>query len=505
MKFLKFNIKPIYLILGLFIIVLIVSALGSKTKEGFSLVDVSDLSTLLNSYNPLINYYTLRTKNIDDLNKFLTSVKNTNFNTATFITNVNSFFTLFFKVIIQAFMKNLDVNKDNKVVVTKSTGGFLRDNSGEEKFQTSDPNILAAIDYGTSISSANLDAALKLINDQIETLSFIEQKSINSIFLDFFKNNIYIIFSVLIDKTNKFSVDSYLNKAMYNQTYLTTSSSSSDYSSIIPDPIFNSQGYDKNGYDAKGYDKNGYDAKGYDKNGYDKNRYNKNGYDAKGYNKNDYDSKGYNKNGYDAKGYDAKGYDAKGYDKNGYDSKGYDAKGYDVKGYDTNGYRRSISASASSSYSASLPYSITQTSIPTGSFAPYSASSPLAPSVSSPLAPSISSLLAPSVSSPLARSVSSASNSTTGGLTSSNIPQGDSDLYMLKSKMLPPNCPAGGCSTTAASAPNNYRPAEVPPCPPCERCPEPAFDCKKVPNYNSTKQNKYLPRPVLTSFSQFGM
>jgi hypothetical protein len=42
------------------------------------------------------------------------------------------------------------------------------------------------------------------------------------------------------------------------------------------------------------------------------------------------------------------------------------------------------------------------------------------------------------------------------------------------------------------------------PCPPCGRCPEPSFDCKKVPNYASTN-SEYLPMPVLNDFSQFGM
>jgi hypothetical protein len=41
------------------------------------------------------------------------------------------------------------------------------------------------------------------------------------------------------------------------------------------------------------------------------------------------------------------------------------------------------------------------------------------------------------------------------------------------------------------------------PCPPCARCPEPSFECKKVPNY-STNDESYLPRPVLADFSQFG-
>ena len=42
------------------------------------------------------------------------------------------------------------------------------------------------------------------------------------------------------------------------------------------------------------------------------------------------------------------------------------------------------------------------------------------------------------------------------------------------------------------------------PCPSCARCPEPSFDCKKVPNYGSTN-SEYLPMPVLNDFSTFGM
>ena len=42
-----------------------------------------------------------------------------------------------------------------------------------------------------------------------------------------------------------------------------------------------------------------------------------------------------------------------------------------------------------------------------------------------------------------------------------------------------------------------------PPCPACERCPEPSFECKKVPNYKSSASNDYLPLPVLNDFSNF--
>ena len=106
-----------------------------------------------------------------------------------------------------------------------------------------------------------------------------------------------------------------------------------------------------------------------------------------------------------------------------------------------------------------------------------------------------------------------AGNGAGNGMTG-NVPPGDEDLYMLKSRMVPPSSPAGGNATTNPS-PNsgsgsgsgscNYAPAPVPPCPPCERCPEPAFDCKRVPKYNSASSSKYLPLPVLADFSQFGM
>lgn len=49
-----------------------------------------------------------------------------------------------------------------------------------------------------------------------------------------------------------------------------------------------------------------------------------------------------------------------------------------------------------------------------------------------------------------------------------------------------------------------------PECPACARCPEPAYDCKKVPNYNAQQEEaneteRFLPQPVLSDFSSFGM
>jgi len=84
------------------------------------------------------------------------------------------------------------------------------------------------------------------------------------------------------------------------------------------------------------------------------------------------------------------------------------------------------------------------------------------------------------------------------GIPASQIPIGQEDLYILKSEIVPPVCPA--CPTSSACP----RQEPCPPCEPCGRCPEPAFECKKVPNYNAIDE-QYLPQPVLNDFSQFGM
>lgn len=81
----------------------------------------------------------------------------------------------------------------------------------------------------------------------------------------------------------------------------------------------------------------------------------------------------------------------------------------------------------------------------------------------------------------------------------SNLPPGNEDLYILKSSIVPPVCPA---CPTVTSCPSTKD--KCPPCPPCARCPEPAFECKKVPNY-SGQNDSYLPQPIMSDFSQFGL
>ena len=89
-------------------------------------------------------------------------------------------------------------------------------------------------------------------------------------------------------------------------------------------------------------------------------------------------------------------------------------------------------------------------------------------------------------------------HSTSQGVSSSQIPPGNEHLYILKSEIVPPVCPK--CPDVQLCNKNK----KCPPCPACARCPQPAFTCKKVPNY-SAANDEYLPRPILNDFSQFGM
>jgi hypothetical protein len=90
------------------------------------------------------------------------------------------------------------------------------------------------------------------------------------------------------------------------------------------------------------------------------------------------------------------------------------------------------------------------------------------------------------------------SSSLPTGIPASKIVPGTEDLYILKSQVVPPVCPA--CQVTSRVAEQS----KCPPCPACARCPEPAFECKKVPNYKSM-DSQYLPFPVLNDFTSFGM
>jgi len=93
-------------------------------------------------------------------------------------------------------------------------------------------------------------------------------------------------------------------------------------------------------------------------------------------------------------------------------------------------------------------------------------------------------------------------NSLPQGVPRSQIPQGQEDLYILKTEVVPPVCPV--CPPPIVQCPDKFDASKCPPCPPCARCPEPSFECKKVPNYSAFNPD-IMPVPVLTNFSSFGM
>lgn len=85
------------------------------------------------------------------------------------------------------------------------------------------------------------------------------------------------------------------------------------------------------------------------------------------------------------------------------------------------------------------------------------------------------------------------------GIPRNQIPNGDEDLYIKKSEIVPPVCPK--CPDVTACPSTKEK---CPPCPACARCPQPSYQCQLVPNYDAMGDD-VVPRPVLTDFSNFGM
>ncbi len=88
---------------------------------------------------------------------------------------------------------------------------------------------------------------------------------------------------------------------------------------------------------------------------------------------------------------------------------------------------------------------------------------------------------------------------TSQGIPKNMIPAGQEDLYILKSEVVPPVCPK--CPDPILKCEDK----KCPPCKPCGRCDEPDFTCQKVPNYNALAKKDFIPIPVLSDFSTFGM
>jgi hypothetical protein len=97
------------------------------------------------------------------------------------------------------------------------------------------------------------------------------------------------------------------------------------------------------------------------------------------------------------------------------------------------------------------------------------------------------------------------SSSLVTGIPANQIVPGTEDLYILKSQVVPQVCPA--CNNNSSNHLSNQSSSKkemCPPCPACARCPEPSFECKKVPNYKSM-DSQNLPFPILNDFTSFGM
>jgi hypothetical protein len=93
------------------------------------------------------------------------------------------------------------------------------------------------------------------------------------------------------------------------------------------------------------------------------------------------------------------------------------------------------------------------------------------------------------------------STSYSPGIPGYMIPPGSEDLYILKSQVVPPVCPK--CPPPIINKCDTGK--KCPPCPACQRCPDPPLKCELVPNYESAEVNRYLPQPVLADFSTFGL
>jgi len=85
------------------------------------------------------------------------------------------------------------------------------------------------------------------------------------------------------------------------------------------------------------------------------------------------------------------------------------------------------------------------------------------------------------------------------GIKRDQIPPGEEHLYVLKSEIVPPVCPK--CPEVKSSKGGKgggdcCKKQKCPPCPRPQRCPEPAFTCKKVPNYDAAAVDNVLPSPM---------
>ena len=90
--------------------------------------------------------------------------------------------------------------------------------------------------------------------------------------------------------------------------------------------------YDSNGFNIDGYNVLGFNSAGFNNHGYNAAGYNVNGYNALGYNGSGYNSAGFNAQGYNEAGYDMMGFNRDGWNASGFGRDGYNQQGLDVHG-----------------------------------------------------------------------------------------------------------------------------------------------------------------------------
>ena len=259
-KFLK-SIKPIYIILVLFVIVLIVSALGSKTKEGMT----------SGNYTSLENYIKQRDDILSDINNFINAQDDTSpwGSSVDFLKNIINYFKIKTSFSVKQFFKNKDLNGDGAVVVRKSNGTFIRDNSTnnldtDEKlyyydlvaqdknsdstivaFKDTDqgnfykdnqdnsgnlttsqslsgtPHILQSIDRNDTVTQTKVDQAKSLLDNQINLLNSSDKNTINTSI-----NNLGgVIDKIIALVYENGGLGSDVDSSAYNPNYIETTSS----------------------------------------------------------------------------------------------------------------------------------------------------------------------------------------------------------------------------------------------------------------------------------------
>jgi hypothetical protein len=111
-----------------------------------------------------------------------------------------------------------------------------------------------------------------------------------------------------------------------------------DEGGLIPVNDRDRDGYNRDGFGRDGFNRQGFDSDGYDRDGYNVNGFGRDGWDKFGYDSDGCDRWGFDSDGYDRDGFNADGWDIEGFGRDGYNRDGFGRDGFDSDGYDRDGY-----------------------------------------------------------------------------------------------------------------------------------------------------------------------